>query len=180
VKNCLFEGIVSRPIPGFILLAGERLKPLSDPFLKNNVYFTNSIILVPTHCTKFLQVWGMGRVVFHLTGFGPFREIVNNPSSELVKTLASTIPEGAPFVIGSTTTDINVSGIGTLQNLLQVREKYHESKQKGDITIFMHFGVGSRHEGFDLELVARNLANWEDEDPKQWAPNRQQVSIISW
>ena len=114
--------------------------------------------------------------MFHLTGFGSFLNVASNPTEHLINDIKTNVDKwnSDKYKIASTRVS-NVSAIEVLQTLLQLQTDFVNTKETGQITIFVHLGVHSMAEVFNLERTAYNTAEWDTKDTKNWVAGKSQV-----
>eukprot|EP01088_Endostelium_zonatum_P017845 TRINITY_DN548_c0_g1_i1.p1 TRINITY_DN548_c0_g1~~TRINITY_DN548_c0_g1_i1.p1 ORF type:complete len:277 (-),score=52.49 TRINITY_DN548_c0_g1_i1:20-850(-) len=116
-------------------------------------------------------------VVFHITGFGRYAGIENNPTSILMKKLPTHLrdhplrysAEVASFTV------LETSGVGSLFGLADRLQKNKAMNWKeNDVkVVWLHFGLNSSIESFALERVAWNEADFTHPDERGWNPRAQ-------
>eukprot|EP01121_Diplochlamys_sp_Union-15-3_P017003 TRINITY_DN590_c0_g1_i1.p1 TRINITY_DN590_c0_g1~~TRINITY_DN590_c0_g1_i1.p1 ORF type:complete len:235 (+),score=32.84 TRINITY_DN590_c0_g1_i1:88-792(+) len=120
----------------------------------------------------------MAQVVFHVSGFGEFFGVKNNPTEILVKQLKhflDTCPLKPSTTVESTTVfeTSAVSALSSLAELLQ-EHKVSERASKAKI-VFVHLGVHGGASNFRIETAAWNEANFGSPDQRGWSPNCQPI-----
>jgi len=120
---------------------------------------------------------------FHVTGFGPFQGVDNNPTKRLMEKMPQVIAN-APVLISSAKVlswDVfetsAVGALGTLAEIMQTHKtsQVRENSESSGATVFLHFGVNSRASDFALEKVAYNDASFRCPDERGWQPCYQPI-----
>ena len=133
-----------RPLP-FLTVRLVFSDEVINRFSKNEIFGDNVRYDLFRRMTRFV-----------LTGFGSFREVVDNPSSELVVEVAIRYGENSVLCIP----DIRVSVSGAadvMQNLLRLIDFSHK-------TIVIHFGADTSATQLKLEQYAFNEKNFRIPD----------------
>ncbi|KAL6841901.1 hypothetical protein ACP4OV_028413 [Aristida adscensionis] len=122
---------------------------------------------------------GSSVVTFHVTGFGKFSGVTDNPTEKIVSNLKSFMENrGLPknLVLGSCTV-LETAGqgaLGILHNKLlksSIADRENRSSTQGQV-IWIHFGVDIDATGFALENQAVNEARFPSPDEQGWQPRR--------
>ena len=110
----------------------------------------------------------MKRTRLHLTAFGPFLDVVDNPSSRIAKELIPTLPPCVELV-SFHELEVSIRGVDSYFGS-EVSELVHQRNESGEerdgsIDVFLHLGVhrGARGE-MRLEVRGRNEAHFPDGD----------------
>jgi len=116
-------------------------------------------------------------VVFHITGFGRYAGIENNPTTILMKKLPTHLrdhplrysAEVASFTV------LETSGVGSMFGLADRLQKNKAMNWKeNDVkVVWLHFGLDASSESFALEKVAWNEADFRHPDERGWNPRNQ-------
>mmetsp|Transcript_20333 Transcript_20333/g.30064 ORF Transcript_20333/g.30064 Transcript_20333/m.30064 type:complete len:506 (-) Transcript_20333:205-1722(-) len=119
-------------------------------------------------------------VVFHLTGFGKFNGVPDNPTSLLMKSLPVYLSQqkqqlGLILRVASYTV-LEVSADGSSDQLRVIQNSGSNASLEG-ITVYVHFGVNVESTCFAIEECAYNEATFRVPDEKGSTPNA--VPIIS-
>ncbi|KAL6657060.1 hypothetical protein ACP70R_004840 [Stipagrostis hirtigluma subsp. patula] len=120
---------------------------------------------------------GTSVVSVHVTGFGKFSGVAENPTEKMVSDLKSFMEKN---VLGSCTV-LETAGqgaLGTLHKLLKsaIADRENRSSAQGQV-IWIHFGVDSCATKFALENQAVNEATFPCPDELGWKPRR--VPIVA-
>ena len=97
------------------------------------------------------------RVKVHLTGFGKFLNVIDNPSSQIITSVSASddFLKGEHFEVVSTTI-IDVSAVDTLQTLLRLQRITFTTKSDGDVFVYVHLGVHEKAKEINLEQIGKN------------------------
>eukprot|EP01123_Difflugia_compressa_P005998 TRINITY_DN18136_c0_g1_i1.p1 TRINITY_DN18136_c0_g1~~TRINITY_DN18136_c0_g1_i1.p1 ORF type:complete len:228 (+),score=49.84 TRINITY_DN18136_c0_g1_i1:6-689(+) len=124
-------------------------------------------------------------VLFHVTGFGPFCGVDNNPTTRIVKNLTNYIQTDHPIpdkilsqISISSTTIFETSAVGAgmvLSELLQKHQISQQQQQQTSTVVFLHLGVNGGGTHFLLEKTAYNEASFRVPDERGWTPMKQSV-----
>jgi pyroglutamyl-peptidase len=118
----------------------------------------------------------VGQVGFYVTGFGKFRGVPENPTTKLVGNLRPY--EGELCILGSNILETSIPGVknGLAMANQVLKAQYTKGKNLVPETImYIHFGVNGGAERFQLELIARNCANFAIPDERGLQPRDQAV-----
>ncbi|DBA00340.1 TPA: hypothetical protein N0F65_000525 [Lagenidium giganteum] len=99
-----------------------------------------------------------GKRAVYLTGFGKFADILENPTTEIARTVANDAN-----ITHSTV--LEVSAEGSLEMLAPLRKMAEEA---GKPCVFLHLGVNAQSETFALERHGYNLADFRVPDERGW------------
>ena len=118
----------------------------------------------------------MSHIYYHLTGFGPFHGVPDNPTSWLMYTLPSALEEwkDKPKNITITCEVLETSAQGSLEqfNIMQAALQEHSAD---DIHMWIHFGVNGKAKVFNLELQAFNEATFRCPDERGYQCSNQLI-----
>ncbi|MCL7039835.1 hypothetical protein MKW94_022396 [Papaver nudicaule] len=121
-------------------------------------------------------------VTIHITGFGKFHGVPDNPTEIIVSNLKGFLKRrGNPLNIGSCTI-LDAAGDGSLPLLYSIMESSIESVStadslnKNEQVIWLHFGVSGGAKEFAIERQAYNEATFRCPDEHGWQP--QQLPIV--
>lgn len=133
------------------------------------------------------------RVTVHLTGFGPFGGITENPTSTVCRVLRAFIQAGerpvdiCPALIDEfSNSQISVEGMDALevsaeacranvQAILQSCERRRREEQHAGIQVIVHLGVSSVSRQMQLECRGINIADFRIPDVAGWQPRGEPV-----
>lgn len=118
------------------------------------------------------------QIVFHLTGFGKFGNILDNPTTHLMTGLPDYISASqdiASNVTIPTLKVMHVSGEKSLRELMQIRASNDGKGSKQTVYVYLHFGVAASRKVFSLESTAYNCATFTTPDELGWAPEREMI-----
>jgi len=98
-------------------------------------------------------------VVFHVTGFGPFQGVDNNPTTQIVTELSAYLknfpldPEVTNHVEVASYNVFETSAVGALTQFTEILQQHQISRERdnGTVIVFLHLGVNARGECFLLE-----------------------------
>eukprot|EP01084_Bolivina_argentea_P157795 274959_1 len=117
-------------------------------------------------------------IIFHVTGFGQFCGVKDNPSTHLINNLSKYIRDNKNIpsnVTIATMKVLHVSGVNSLKELQKIRAS-NDKKAKDTIYVYLHFGVASSRNNLCLETVAYNCANFKGSpDELGWEPNNEMI-----
>jgi len=125
------------------------------------------------------------KVKIHLTGFGKFQDVPENPTTHLMRDLPSFLEqnplENSKIKLESFTV-LETSGVGSLLSLFELLQRFgissaqqnnKETEEGEEKIIFVHFGVAASETKFRLESVAWNDATFRVPDERGWQPQNQ-------
>jgi pyroglutamyl-peptidase len=110
-------------------------------------------------------------VSFVVTGFGPFQNIKDNPTTVIAEKLTAYVKDKDLLL---TTLVIETSAEAAQQETDQLRERFH-AEQKNGITVVLHMGVNFSGTHFQLEQWAYNEAHFRIPDEKGYQPCNKKV-----
>ena len=102
-------------------------------------------------------------VSFVVTGFGPFRNVTNNPTTVISNKLPDYISVQDKD-LALTTFVIETSAEAAQRETNQLQEKITQQQKNGDIAVLLHLGVNYLGTHFQLEQCAYNEANFRVPD----------------
>eukprot|EP01084_Bolivina_argentea_P190386 327194_1 len=125
--------------------------------------------------------------IFHITGYGKFANIMDNPSKRVIDNLIKN-----DFLQNAIDSDIvtigslhvmTASGRQGKDELLKLREKNEKIKQeiqkrfpiKNIVTIYLHYGIYEERPHFCLERTAYNEASYLAPDELGWQPQKERI-----
>jgi len=120
------------------------------------------------------------KIIFHVTGFGPFHGVDNNPTTQLVNDLPSYVQkfplnsQGSAIELASCNV-FETSAVGALTQLTDILQKHQIAKERNEVIVFLHLGVNDRAEGFSLEKRGVNEATFRVPDEQGWNPLKQPI-----
>lgn len=119
------------------------------------------------------------KIVFHVTGFGKFGKIIDNPTTHLIQNLRKFIEqsEDIPKNVNIATLKVlHVSGQNSLKELKEIRESNNQNTDNNTIYIYLHFGVAASRKILCLESVAYNCCDFKGApDELGWEPHNQPI-----
>lgn len=133
---------------------------------------------------------GLPAVTLHVTGFGAFGQVRDNPTSAVCRELRAWIKEGhAPQGVPSALlqefadSEIHVEGMEALEvsaeaccaHLLEVLGERAEKRGGEDPFAIVHLGVSGVAKGFLLECRGANFADFRIPDVKGWQPQGEPI-----
>ncbi|GAB9476199.1 hypothetical protein Gpo141_00013268 [Globisporangium polare] len=102
----------------------------------------------------------------YLTGFGKFGDIVDNPTTFIVREIADDANVTEALVL-------EVSAVGSLDLLAPLRKKAEEANRP---CIFLHLGVAAKTAQFALETFGYNLADFRIPDERGWVASKEIIA----
>lgn len=121
---------------------------------------------------------GRKRCAFHVTGFGRFRGVPENPTTRIVELLPARLALrpllGGARVASWTVLETSAEAARAEVDRI-VREGRAEAEQRGERAVFVHLGVAGSAEGFRLERTAFNEATFRVPDERGAQPQREPV-----
>jgi len=118
-------------------------------------------------------------VVFHVTGFGKFQGVDNNPTTVLMELLPIHLKDNPlqNFAEVASFTVLETSGVGSLFGLADRLQKNKAMNWlENDVkVVWLHFGVNNDADHFCLEKVAWNEAHFGAPDERGWQPSHQEI-----
>ncbi|KAL4498356.1 hypothetical protein ABPG72_013162 [Tetrahymena utriculariae] len=107
---------------------------------------------------------------FFVTGFGPFGDVDDNPSSQLLKSITDVEKE-----------QLNIIDVDTLEVSMKGVQQYHNRLKNLDLImdescIFLHFGVRRDIQKIYLEQCSYNNANFRMRDRQNEQPKNTKIS----
>ena len=102
------------------------------------------------------------KIVFHLTGFGEFAGVKDNPTTHLINNFPKKIEndQGIPSNVSIASMNVlHVSGVNSLKKLKEIRASNDEN-ENGTVYVYLHFGVAASRTLISLESVAYNCADF--------------------
>lgn len=85
------------------------------------------------------------KIVFHVTGFGKFGKIVDNPTTHLIKNLPKYVRNLPSNVSIPTMKVLHVSGENSLKELKEIRQT-NDKNAENTVYVYLHFGVAAGRE----------------------------------
>mmetsp|Transcript_2930 Transcript_2930/g.10282 ORF Transcript_2930/g.10282 Transcript_2930/m.10282 type:complete len:235 (-) Transcript_2930:40-744(-) len=124
------------------------------------------------------------RVVFHVTGFGSFPGVAENPTQWLARHLEAAWaklleedPTCRNFTIG-TCREMEVSAVGVMQGLMEIYCNVIRTRKADEHHVFLHLGVDAQQENYlKLEQVGHNEVTFLCGDTRKWDPIQQEAYI---
>ena len=112
---------------------------------------------------------------FHLTGFGPFYNVPNNPTQRIIESLPSYLSKKQPLDKGVRVVSTSVLKVSAETTKTELEKMYRvisrsKSNSSSTRTVFIHMGVNVSVPRFQLELQGRNEATFTCPDESGWAP----------
>ena len=92
----------------------------------------------------------MKKTSIHLSAFGPFRDITENPSMLLASCIQA---ENRPEVTSVTVLDVTVASVAKFFD-------DHKSDSIASRVVYLHLGVSNKAPCFHLEGVAKNFSDF--------------------
>ena len=116
-------------------------------------------------------------VEFNFTGFGPFGNITQNPTTELVKTIINWKKNGeVNWKIGDAQVlEVSAKAADTYVQEIIKRIDERRKEDANTIQIIIHFGVYSGSKEFRLELHGYNEANFRIPDMLNFSPKQKKI-----
>eukprot|EP01084_Bolivina_argentea_P080380 145618_1 len=118
------------------------------------------------------------KIVFHLTGFGQFGSIKDNPTTHLINSLPAYLYDNKDIPSNVTVASMNVlhvSGVNSLKKLKEIRAS-NDKEAQNTVYVYLHFGVAASRKNLCLESVAYNCANFKGcPDELGWAPFNEMI-----
>ncbi|KAJ3127139.1 hypothetical protein HK098_006684 [Nowakowskiella sp. JEL0407] len=111
-------------------------------------------------------------ICIHITGFGAFNGVPDNPTTHVISQITKDIPNWE-FPGTITTCIFETSGKKSREMLLDILD--HCSEENSGIHIFIHLGVYGGSETFRLENCAYNEATFRIPDEAGWTPIREPI-----
>ena len=122
-------------------------------------------------------------IVFEITGFGKFGNILDNPTTHLIDNLNKLNEKQKslllPNVIINSKTVLHVSGKKSKEMLLNIREnhnKFYSNKYK---VVYLHLGVAASRKELNLETTAFNNTQFNIPDELGWSPMNEPICQIN-
>lgn len=118
-------------------------------------------------------------IVFHVTGFGKFRGVLLNPTSEAVPRLRDYFASNhagssvaADRVVLAPTRVLEVAGEAVDEQMHELRDVALTGEGKDATIVFLHFGVAAGAPAFALEMSGYNEASFRVPDERGSQPFR--------
>eukprot|EP01103_Thecamoeba_quadrilineata_P012471 TRINITY_DN3220_c1_g1_i1.p1 TRINITY_DN3220_c1_g1~~TRINITY_DN3220_c1_g1_i1.p1 ORF type:complete len:161 (-),score=26.16 TRINITY_DN3220_c1_g1_i1:262-744(-) len=118
------------------------------------------------------------KLYFHITGFGKFCGVNENPTEILIERLPTylqenSIPENIQVLSYSI---LDVAGIDAVFFFGSTISKFHNQIfEPNTRTIWLHFGVWTSLPGFNIETTGWNEADFSCPDEREWQPIEQKI-----
>merc|ERR1712130_224299 len=118
------------------------------------------------------------KIVFHLTGFGEFAGVKDNPTTHLIHNLPKRLENAKDIPSNVTIASMNVlhvSGVNSLKKLKEIRQS-NDKNAKDTVYVYLHFGVAASRKTISLESVAYNCADFSGApDMLGWGPKNEMI-----
>ena len=113
-------------------------------------------------------------VNFHLTGFGKFSDIKDNPSSKVVDDLPFILAEN--LIIANKNTQLKVSTSACQKYNKYIEDNINKDTNNDNLHVIVHFGVSGDSLQIRIENIGYNMADFgiPDEDNNQ--PKKQKIN----
>eukprot|EP00545_Synedropsis_sp_CCMP1620_P007707 CAMPEP_0119008538 /NCGR_PEP_ID=MMETSP1176-20130426/3769_1 /TAXON_ID=265551 /ORGANISM="Synedropsis recta cf, Strain CCMP1620" /LENGTH=218 /DNA_ID=CAMNT_0006960889 /DNA_START=27 /DNA_END=683 /DNA_ORIENTATION=- len=112
-------------------------------------------------------------ISFVVTGFGPFRNSKDNPTTVISNKLKDYVKDSNLDLLLTTTLVIETSAEAARHETDQLKQHIHS--QEGRTTVLLHLGVNFTATHFQLEQCAYNEAHFRIPDEKGYQPRNKKV-----
>eukprot|EP00953_Heterococcus_sp_UTEX-ZZ885_P038840 19928-Heterococcus_DN1.PRE.2 len=117
------------------------------------------------------------KVVFHLTGFGKFNGVADNPTSRLMRELPVYLSQQrkelgeASRVASYTVLEVSTEGASDQLHIILNSGTTAGAGATNGVTVYVHCGVDAKSTCFKLEEYAYNEATFRVPDERNYSPN---------
>ena len=122
---------------------------------------------------------GTKPIVFEVTGFGKFGNVLDNPTTHLIKNLSNLSEKQqnmiSPNAIINSRTVLHVSGQRSVEMLKDIRSNHNKFYSKDTKVVYLHMGVAASRKDLCLETRAVNNTKFGTPDELGWAPMNEMV-----
>ena len=121
-------------------------------------------------------------IIFEITGYGKFANVLDNPSKRLIENLKKKVENSnnqnnpfLPNVVINSTTIMHCSGKQILKSIDKLRNEHNIKYGSNYKVVYIHTGVDDRRDGCYLENTAKNIADFRLRDESGWQPKQEMI-----